>query len=77
MATGPGEVEAEEGPGVHNADELQYTNHLTGETSPYLLLHAHNPVEWYPWGEEAIGRARAEDKPIFCRWGIRPVIGAT
>ena len=69
VATGPGEVEAEEGPGVHNADELQYTNHLTGETSPYLLLHAHNPVEWYPWGEEAIGRARAEDKPIFLSVG--------
>jgi uncharacterized protein len=51
------------------------TNRLVGETSPYLLQHAHNPVDWYPWGEEALARARAEDKPIFlsigyaaCHW---------
>lgn len=51
------------------------TNRLLGETSPYLLQHAHNPVDWYPWGEEAFARARAEDKPIFlsvgystCHW---------
>ncbi len=51
------------------------TNRLAGETSPYLLQHAHNPVDWYPWGEEALARARAEDKPIFlsigyaaCHW---------
>jgi uncharacterized protein len=50
-------------------------NHLAGETSPYLLQHAENPVDWYPWGEEALQRARAEDKPIFlsvgysaCHW---------
>jgi uncharacterized protein len=50
-------------------------NRLIHETSPYLLQHAHNPVQWYPWGEEAIARARAEDKPIFlsvgysaCHW---------
>ena len=50
-------------------------NHLQGETSPYLLQHANNPVDWYPWGEEALGRARREDKPIFlsigyaaCHW---------
>ena len=50
-------------------------NRLIDETSPYLLQHAHNPVQWYPWGEEAIARARAEDKPIFlsvgysaCHW---------
>ena len=50
-------------------------NRLAGETSPYLLQHAHNPVEWYPWGPEALGRARDEDKPIFlsigyaaCHW---------
>ncbi len=50
-------------------------NRLANETSPYLLQHAHNPVDWYPWGEEAIERARAEDKPIFlsigysaCHW---------
>ena len=50
-------------------------NRLARETSPYLLQHAHNPVDWYPWGEEAIARAKAEDRPIFlsvgyaaCHW---------
>jgi uncharacterized protein YyaL (SSP411 family) len=50
-------------------------NRLAGETSPYLLQHADNPVDWYPWGEEAFGRARTEDKPILlsvgyaaCHW---------
>ena len=50
-------------------------NRLAGETSPYLLQHADNPVDWYPWGEEAFARARAEDKPILlsigysaCHW---------
>ena len=50
-------------------------NRLAGETSPYLLQHAHNPVDWYPWGEEALQRARTEDKPILlsvgysaCHW---------
>src|SRR5438046_476380 len=50
-------------------------NRLAAETSPYLLQHADNPVEWYPWGEEALERARAEDKPILlsigyaaCHW---------
>lgn len=52
-----------------------HTNRLIDETSPYLLQHAHNPVDWYPWGEEALEKARAEDKPIFlsigysaCHW---------
>jgi uncharacterized protein YyaL (SSP411 family) len=51
------------------------TNRLAQEKSPYLLQHAHNPVDWYPWGEEAFARARAEHKPIFlsvgystCHW---------
>ena len=51
------------------------TNRLAQETSPYLLQHAHNPVDWYPWGEEAFARARAEDKPLLlsvgysaCHW---------
>jgi uncharacterized protein YyaL (SSP411 family) len=44
-------------------------NRLAHETSPYLLQHAHNPVDWYPWGEEAFARARAEDKPIFLSVG--------
>jgi uncharacterized protein YyaL (SSP411 family) len=50
-------------------------NRLAGETSPYLLQHAHNPVDWYPWGPEALARAKDEDKPIFlsigyaaCHW---------
>jgi uncharacterized protein len=50
-------------------------NRLAQQTSPYLLQHAHNPVDWYPWGAEALERARAEDRPIFlsigyaaCHW---------
>lgn len=50
-------------------------NRLAKESSPYLLQHAHNPVDWYPWGEEAFARARAEDKPVLvsigyaaCHW---------
>ena len=50
-------------------------NRLINETSPYLLQHAHNPVDWYPWGEEALQRAQAENKPILlsigysaCHW---------
>jgi uncharacterized protein YyaL (SSP411 family) len=50
-------------------------NHLSGEKSPYLLQHAHNPVDWYPWGPAAFARARLENKPIFlsvgystCHW---------
>src|SRR5438876_2359646 len=50
-------------------------NRLEQETSPYLLQHAGNPVDWYPWGQEALSRARAEDKPILlsigyaaCHW---------
>jgi uncharacterized protein YyaL (SSP411 family) len=50
-------------------------NRLIGETSPYLQQHAHNPVDWYPWGPEALDRAKAEDRPIFlsigysaCHW---------
>jgi hypothetical protein len=52
-----------------------YTNRLRNETSPYLLQHAHNPVDWFPWGEEALQKAVAEDKPILvsigyaaCHW---------
>jgi uncharacterized protein len=44
-------------------------NRLSGETSPYLLQHQHNPVDWYPWGEEAFTRARNEDRPIFLSVG--------
>jgi uncharacterized protein YyaL (SSP411 family) len=52
-----------------------HTNRLTNEKSPYLLQHAHNPVDWYAWGPEAFEKARSEDKPIFlsigystCHW---------
>ena len=44
-------------------------NHLQNQRSPYLLQHADNPVDWYPWGEEAFHRAREEDKPIFLSIG--------
>ena len=50
-------------------------NRLASETSPYLLQHAHNPVDWYPWGDEAFAAARAQDRPVFlsvgyaaCHW---------
>ena len=53
----------------------KHTNRLINESSPYLLQHAHNPVQWYPWGAEAFERAKKEDKPIFlsigystCHW---------
>ena len=53
----------------------RHTNRLARETSPYLLQHQHNPVDWYPWGDEAFARARAEDRPILlsigysaCHW---------
>ncbi len=44
-------------------------NRLADEISPYLLQHQSNPVDWYAWGEEALGRARAEEKPIFLSVG--------
>jgi hypothetical protein len=54
---------------------MRATNRLAQETSPYLLQHAHNPVDWYPWGAEALERAKREDKPILlsigyaaCHW---------
>src|ERR1043165_3841420 len=56
-------------------NNLTMANRLAKETSPYLLQHAHNPVDWYPWGEEALARARRESKPILlsigyaaCHW---------
>jgi uncharacterized protein YyaL (SSP411 family) len=55
--------------------EARHTNRLARETSPYLRQHAHNPVDWYPWGAEAFERARREDKPVLlsvgysaCHW---------
>jgi uncharacterized protein len=66
----PTHLAAEPAPGPS-----QHTNRLAHEKSPYLLQHAHNPVDWYPWGEEAFAKARRENKPIFlsigystCHW---------
>ena len=60
---------------IHKIMAPKHTNQLVHETSPYLLQHAHNPVNWHPWGEEALGRAREENKLIFlsigyaaCHW---------
>lgn len=57
------------------SSDLSFTNRLIHEKSPYLLQHAHNPVDWYPWGEEALKKAKDEDKPILvsigyatCHW---------
>ncbi len=56
-------------------NQSKQPNRLIDETSPYLLQHAHNPVDWYPWGEQALSKARAEDRPILvsigysaCHW---------
>ena len=58
-----------------NATDNRRPNRLVHATSPYLLQHAHNPVDWYPWGEEALRARTAEDKPILlsigysaCHW---------
>jgi uncharacterized protein YyaL (SSP411 family) len=60
---------------TNQTSQHKYTNRLINETSPYLLQHAHNPVDWYPWGEEALQKAQQEDKPILlsvgysaCHW---------
>eukprot|EP00062_Callorhinchus_milii_P004807 gi/632943542/ref/XP_007887005.1/ PREDICTED: spermatogenesis-associated protein 20 isoform X1 [Callorhinchus milii] len=62
-------------PSPPSPDSKQRTNRLIHEKSPYLLQHAHNPVDWYPWGQEAFDKARKENKPIFlsvgystCHW---------
>ena len=56
-------------------EAVKYTNYLINESSPYLLAHAHNPVNWYPWSKEALDKAKRQDKPIFlsigyaaCHW---------
>ena len=66
---------AEEPKVSHDEKSPKFTNALSKETSPYLLQHAHNPVNWHPWGEAAFALARAQDKPIFlsvgyssCHW---------
>jgi len=62
-------------PGAPTPTKDRPANRLAREKSPYLLQHAHNPVDWYPWGDEAFARAKDEDKPVFlsigystCHW---------
>src|SRR5438045_1113698 len=71
---GPTPVDARR-PESDAANMSEHTNRLAQEKSPYLLQHAHNPVDWYPWGEDAFAKARRENKPIFlsvgystCHW---------
>jgi uncharacterized protein YyaL (SSP411 family) len=75
LASFPSPFSFAAGPQSSPEDKWQYTNHLIKEKPPYLLQHAHNPVEWYPWGEEAFAKARKENKSIFlsigystCHW---------
>jgi uncharacterized protein YyaL (SSP411 family) len=63
------------GPTRHESREMKTENRLIHEKSPYLLQHAHNPVDWYPWGDAAFALAKAQDKPVFlsvgyatCHW---------
>lgn len=51
--------------GVEKMTEHKHINRLLQEKSPYLLQHAHNPVDWFLWSEEAFEKAKREDKPIF------------
>src|SRR5437867_11145747 len=66
---------SKEGKSVTPSAETRKPNRLVHEKSPYLLQHAYNPVDWYPWGKEAFEKARKENKPIFlsigystCHW---------
>jgi hypothetical protein len=56
-------------PPVLAEDTSQPANRLANSPNPYLLQHAHNPVDWYPWGEEALAKAKRENKPIFISVG--------
>ena len=76
-AFAPKNIVARPGPRipVDSSPSHAVANHLATETSPYLLQHAHNPVDWWPWGDEALARARAEQRPILlsigyaaCHW---------
>jgi uncharacterized protein len=71
----PANVPASDTEGARAERAPQHTNRLISEKSPYLQQHAHNPVDWYPWGTEAFEKARREDKAIFlsigystCHW---------
>ena len=48
---------------------IEVPNRLINEKSPYLLQHAYNPINWYPWSQEAFEKAKAEDKPVFLSIG--------
>jgi thioredoxin-related protein len=56
-------------PSTEPHNHFAYANRLISSRDPYLLLHAHNPVDWYPWGAEALAKARSENKPIFISIG--------
>ena len=56
--------------------EKRHPNRLIHETSPYLLQHAYNPVDWYPWGPEALRLAKEQNRPILLRLAIPPATGA-
>jgi|GEM_PF-6636150 len=62
-------AEEESGSLILNEEMSRLKNHLSGQTSPYLLQHAENPVDWYPWSDEAFEKARREDKSIFLSIG--------
>ena len=75
MTGNPSPVPYHRGVSAEGSTEHRHTNRLAGETSPYLLQHAHNPVDWYPWGADALARAKLLDRPIFlsigyaaCHW---------
>jgi hypothetical protein len=57
--------DVEEKPAVQQPNKPRATNHLEGQTSPYLLSHVHNPVDWYPWGDEAFERAKQGEQADF------------
>jgi uncharacterized protein YyaL (SSP411 family) len=69
--TAPGFTAAENAaaPPSGTAKQHAYTNRLIDSNDPYLLLHAHNPVDWYPWGDEALAKAKRENRPIFVSVG--------
>src|SRR4030095_12867398 len=65
----------EHGDEIMEISTQRNVNRLANETSPYLTQHAHNPVDWYPWSQDALNKARQEEKPIFlsigyaaCHW---------
>ncbi|MCK5074751.1 MAG: DUF255 domain-containing protein, partial [Calditrichia bacterium] len=58
-----------------HSNQHKHTNHLINESSPYLLMHAHNPVDWYAWNDESFALAKKLNKPVFlsigystCHW---------